>query len=42
MVKIAAKNAIQNFKSNNYLQTNDVETVNYNSDIEPDELSTVN
>ena len=38
-IKKATKKAIQNLKGNNYL---DVETVNYNSDIEPDDMSTVN
>ena len=37
-IKIAAKKAIQNLKGNNYLQTDEVETVN----IEPDDMSTVN
>ena len=37
-IKIATKKAIQNLKGNNYLQTDEVETVN----IEPDDISTVN
>ena len=41
-IKKSTKKAIPNLKGNSYLQTNDVEQVNYNSGIEPHDLGTVN